>query len=45
MPVEGGLLVSKETIVGAIGVSGVKPDQDEQVAQAGVAAFTRLTGG
>ncbi len=43
MPVEGGLLlVSNETIVGAIGVSGVQPVQDDQVAQAGVAAFNSL---
>lgn len=28
-----------DTVVGAIGVSGGKPDQDHRVAQAGAAAF------
>jgi len=45
MPVEGGLLlVCNETIVGAIGVSGVQPVQDDQVAHVGVAAFAELIG-
>ena len=36
----GGLpLKDGETVVGAIGVSGGKPDQDHRVAQAGAAAF------
>ena len=38
---EGGVPVMHEGhVVAAIGVSGVKPDQDAQVAKAGVAAFS-----
>jgi glc operon protein GlcG len=38
VPVEGGLpIVVDGKIVGAVGVSGVKPSEDGQVAQAGVA--------
>src|SRR5262245_22922603 len=37
IPVEGGLPIVREgKIVGAIGVSGVKPNEDGQVAQAGI---------
>ncbi|GAB3677429.1 GlcG/HbpS family heme-binding protein [Salinisphaera aquimarina] len=28
-----------DTVVGAVGVSGVKPDQDEQIARAGIAVL------
>ena len=43
MPVEGGLpLSSQEAIVGAIGVSGVRADEDGLIARAGVAAFEQL---
>ena len=39
IPIEGGLpIVSDGKIIGAIGVSGVKPTEDGQVAKAGVAA-------
>ena len=39
IPVEGGIpIVHDGKIVGAIGVSGVKPSEDGQVAQAGIAA-------
>jgi glc operon protein GlcG len=37
---EGGVpLVADGQVVGAVGVSGVKPDQDAQVARAGAAAL------
>lgn len=40
---EGGVPVVVEgQVVGAVGVSGVKPDQDAQVARAGVAAINTL---
>lgn len=39
LPAEGGIPIEvRGQIVGAIGVSGVKPDQDAQVARAGAAA-------
>ena len=39
LPAEGGIPIQVNgQIVGAIGVSGVKPDQDAQVARAGAAA-------
>lgn len=39
LPAEGGIPIEvRGQIVGAIGVSGVKPDQDVQVARAGAAA-------
>lgn len=38
---EGGLpLLVNGQVVGAVGVSGVKPEQDVEVAQAGIAALT-----
>lgn len=38
---EGGVpLLVNGQVVGAVGVSGVKPDQDVKVAQAGIAALT-----
>ena len=40
LPIEGGLpLVVDGEIIGAIGISGVKSDQDGQIAQAGVDAL------
>jgi glc operon protein GlcG len=40
MPIEGGLPIIKDgTVIGAIGVSGVKPTEDGQVARAGLAAL------
>lgn len=42
LPMQGGLpIVVDEHVIGAIGVSGVTAAQDEQVAQAGLAAFLR----
>ena len=42
MPIEGGLPILVEgRIVGGIGVSGVTPQQDGQIAQAGVRALAR----
>lgn len=42
LPMQGGLpIVVDEHVIGAIGVSGVTAAQDEQVAQAGLAAFVR----
>jgi glc operon protein GlcG len=41
IPIEGGIpLVVGEQVVGAIGVSGVTAEQDGQIAQAGVKAFS-----
>jgi glc operon protein GlcG len=41
IPIEGGVpLVVGDQVVGAIGVSGVTAEQDGQIAQAGVKAFT-----
>jgi glc operon protein GlcG len=43
MPLEGGEpIVIDGLVIGAVGVSGVKPDQDAQVARAGVAAINTL---
>jgi glc operon protein GlcG len=40
VPLDGGIpLVVESAVVGAIGVSWMRSDQDAQVAQAGVAAF------
>jgi glc operon protein GlcG len=40
LPMQGGLpIVVDQHVIGAIGVSGVTAAQDEQVAQAGLAAF------
>ncbi len=40
LPAEGGIPIEvKGQIIGGIGVSGVKPDQDAQVARAGAAAL------
>jgi uncharacterized protein GlcG (DUF336 family) len=40
VPVEGGLpIISEGKVIGAIGVSGVKPGEDGQVAQAGIEAL------
>lgn len=42
VPMQGGLpIIVDQHVVGAIGVSGVTAAQDEQVAQAGIAAFVR----
>jgi glc operon protein GlcG len=42
VPMQGGLPVTVDSaVIGAIGVSGVKAAQDEQVAQAGLSAFVR----
>ena len=41
MPIEGGIpLLVGDQVVGAIGVSGVTSEQDGQIAQAGVKAFS-----
>ncbi len=41
IPIEGGLpIIHEGKIIGAIGVSGVKPNEDGQVAQAGIDAGT-----
>ena len=43
VPIEGGIpLAVNDTVIGAIGVSGVTSQQDGQIAQAGVDAFARL---
>ena len=43
LPIEGGVpLAVNDTVVGAIGVSGVTSQQDGQIAQAGVDAFAGL---
>lgn len=43
LPVQGGLPITfKGEVVGAIGVSGVRSHEDEQIAQAGLARFTAL---
>ena len=40
LPIEGGLpLISDGHIVGAIGISGVKSNEDAQIAKAGIAAL------
>lgn len=40
LPIEGGLpIIIKNQFVGAIGVSGVRSNQDAQIAQAGITAF------
>jgi uncharacterized protein GlcG (DUF336 family) len=40
LPIEGGLpLISDGHVVGAIGISGVKSNEDAQIAKAGVAAL------
>jgi glc operon protein GlcG len=42
LPMQGGLpIMVDEQCIGAVGVSGVTAAQDEQVAQAGIAAFVR----
>jgi glc operon protein GlcG len=42
LPLQGGLpIIVDQTVIGAIGVSGVTAAQDEQVAHAGLAAFAR----
>jgi len=41
LAIEGGLPITVDgQVIGAVGVSGVTPAQDTQIAQAGVAAFT-----
>jgi uncharacterized protein GlcG (DUF336 family) len=46
VPLDGGIpLVVDGAVVGAIGVSGMRSDQDAQVAQAGVAAFEAAASG
>jgi uncharacterized protein GlcG (DUF336 family) len=43
MPVEGGIpFMSCDTVIGAIGVSGARADEDGLIAQAGVAVFEQL---
>lgn len=43
-PVQGGLPISyRGEVVGGIGVSGMKPYEDEQIAQAGIQHFQTLT--
>ena len=43
LPIEGGLpLMVDDQVLGSIGVSGVRPEQDGQIAQAGVAALQAL---
>lgn len=43
MPIEGGIpLILDGTIIGSIGVSGGTPQQDGQMAQAGVDAFQSI---
>jgi glc operon protein GlcG len=45
VPLDGGMpLVVDGAVVGAIGVSGMRSDQDAQVARAGVAAFEEASG-
>ena len=40
VPLQGGIpIVFADAVVGAIGVSGGKPDEDEEVCRAGLAAF------
>jgi glc operon protein GlcG len=40
LPVQGGLPISyRGEVVGAIGVSGMRPHEDEQIAQAGIQHF------
>jgi len=42
LPIEGGIPVTVDgRVIGAIGVSGVTPQQDGQIAQAGIAALGR----
>ncbi len=42
VPMQGGLpIMIDDTVIGAIGVSGVTAAQDEQVAHAGLSAFVR----
>ena len=42
VPLQGGLPIPYEgAVVGAIGVSGGKPDEDEDVCRAGLAAFSK----
>jgi len=41
-PLEGGVpIVAQGQVIGAVGVSGVKPDQDAQVARAGIQSIRR----
>ena len=43
MPINGGVPITfNEEILGAIGVSGVQPDQDGRIAQAGVDALLQI---
>lgn len=42
-PLQGGVpIIVEESLIGAIGISGVKPDQDEQIAQAALTRFYQL---
>ncbi len=42
VPAQGSLVLRDgDEVVGAIGVSGARSDQDEEIAQAGVDAFRR----
>lgn len=46
VPIQGALpLLSRGTCVGAVAASGGEPDQDDDVAMAGVTAFTCLSSG
>lgn len=43
MPVEGGIpLIRHDAVIGGIGVSGARADEDGLIAQAGVAVFEQL---
>jgi len=45
LPIEGGVpLMDGGKVIGAIGVSGVQSNQDGQIAQAGVNAFSKIVG-
>ena len=42
---EGGVpIIIDGQVIGAVGVSGVKPEQDGQIAKAGIAALSAVTG-
>lgn len=42
MPIEGGIpIIFKDAVIGAIGVSGMQPEEDGRIAQKGVEAFEK----
>lgn len=46
MPLAGGMpIVHEGQVIGGVGSSGGRPDEDEKVCQAALAAFTELQGG